>query len=102
MAKEETKIETTSTNQLIDSILENYESLPKNVTRGIISDFIAGIESTLAEGGKLKLDKIGILEVKDRAARVGRNPQTGESIQIPASRKVAFRASKSLKDQINK
>ena len=46
------------------------------------------------------IDKLGILQVKDRAARKGRNPQTGEAIAIPASKKVAFRVASSLKESV--
>ena len=46
------------------------------------------------------IDKLGILQVKDRAARKGRNPQTGEEIAIPASKKVAFRVASSLKESV--
>ena len=46
------------------------------------------------------IDKLGILQVKDRAARKGRNPQTGEEIAIPASKKVAFRVASTLKEAV--
>ena len=62
-----------------------------------IAAFLETIEKNLAAGNKVRIDKLGILNVKDRAARKGRNPQTGEEIQIPASKKIAFRVSLSLK-----
>jgi DNA-binding protein HU-beta len=54
----------------------------------------------LKQGDRIRMSGLGVLEVKTRAARMGRNPATGESIQIKASRKVAFRPAKELKGAI--
>lgn len=54
----------------------------------------------LKAGDRVRIAGLGILEVKDRPARMGRNPATGEAVQIEASRKVAFRAAKDLKDAL--
>lgn len=54
----------------------------------------------LKSGDRVRIAGLGILEVKDRPARVGRNPATGEAVQIKASKKVAFRAAKDLKDAL--
>lgn len=54
----------------------------------------------LKAGDRLRIGGLGILEVKDRAARTGRNPATGATIQIAASKKIAFRPAKELKDAI--
>jgi DNA-binding protein HU-beta len=62
---------------------------------------IASIEEALTKGEKVVLVGFGTFEVKDRAVRKGRNPQTSEEIQIPASKAPIFRAGKSLKDAIN-
>jgi DNA-binding protein HU-beta len=51
-------------------------------------------------GRKVRIDKLGILTCKERAARKGRNPQTGEEIKIPASQKISFRVAKSLKEKV--
>lgn len=93
-------VETISTSQLIAAVAERFDSLPKKMTKEVISDFLETIESSVSSGKKLRLDKIGILQVKERAARMGRNPQTGEEIRIPASKKIAFRPAKSLKEQV--
>ena len=61
---------------------------------------MATVENEVSHGRKLRIDKVGILQVKERAARMGRNPQTGEEIKIPASKKIAFRPAKSLKEQV--
>ena len=52
----------------------------------------------MAQGDKVQLSGFGIFEVKDRQARVGRNPKTKEAIEIPASRQPVFKPSKALKD----
>ncbi len=54
----------------------------------------------LKKGERIRIGGLGILQVRKRAARMGRNPATGEAIQIKASKKVAFRASKELKEAI--
>ncbi len=98
MAK--TKLETVSTSQMIARVASKFEQLPKKITKEVIADFLSTVENEVAAGKKLRIDKIGILQVKDRAPRMGRNPQTGEEIKIPASKKIGFRAAKSLKEQV--
>ncbi len=60
------------------------------------------ITATLAAGDRVQLSGFGIFEVKDREARIGRNPKTKEAIEIPATRLPAFKASKALKDIVAK
>lgn len=94
------KLETVSTSQMIARVASKFEQLPKKITKEVIADFLSTVENEVASGKKLRIDKIGILQVKDRAPRMGRNPQTGEEIRIPASKKIGFRAAKSLKEQV--
>ena len=54
----------------------------------------------LKKGNRIRMSGLGILEVKNREARTGRNPATGEAIQIAASKKVAFRPAKELKEAV--
>ncbi len=70
----------------------------ENLTAPI--DFIGNIVKHLKKGERIRIGGLGILQVRRRAARMGRNPATGEAIQIKASKKVAFRASKELKESI--
>ena len=91
---------TVSTSQIISEVASKFEALPKKVTKEMISCFLETIEETIVAGTKVRLDKIGIMQTKMRKARIGRNPQTGEEIKIPASKKVGFRASKSLKEAV--
>ena len=68
----------------------------------MVEDLTAhGVNDALADGDKVQLVGFGSFEVKERAAREGHNPKTGEAIQIPESKKVSFSASKSLKDSVN-
>ncbi len=62
---------------------------------------LATISDALKAGEKVSLQGLGIFEISDRAARQGRNPATGETIQIPASKSVKFRPTKSLKEAIS-
>ena len=88
-------------NEDIAAVAAKHDELPKKVTKELIMEFLATIEDELVSNqAKVRLDKVGIIQVKDRAARKGRNPQTGEEIKIPASKKVAFRAAKSLKEAV--
>lgn len=94
------KMQTVSTSEMISTVASRFEQLPKKITKEVIAGFLTLVETEVTSGKKLRLDKIGILQIKERAPRIGRNPQTGQEIQIPASKKVAFRAAKSLKEQV--
>ena len=59
------------------------------------------ISNTLKEGGKINLNGFGIFEVRERAARIGRNPRTGETLKIKATKVPAFKAGTSLKAALN-
>ena len=80
--------------------LAETHGLPKKQGHGMLADFVAAMTTHLKKGDRIRMSGLGILEVKTRAARMGRNPATGESIQIKASRKVAFRPAKELKEAI--
>ena len=73
----------------------------KDAERALSATFEAVTESLL-KGDKVQISGFGIFEVKNREARVGRNPRTKESIEIPATRLPVFKASKTLKDTIAK
>jgi DNA-binding protein HU-beta len=92
-------IKSVNTTELINNLAKQCD-LTKKMAKEVITSFLSDIEKALANGAKIRLDKLGIFQVKDRAARTGRNPQTGKEIKIPASKKVAFKAAKSLKEQV--
>jgi DNA-binding protein HU-beta len=94
------KVTTVSTSALTVEVSSRFDQLPKRLTKEVIVAFLDAIEDHVASGKKVRIDKLGILQVKDRAARKGRNPQTGEEIKIPASKKVSFRVASSLKDKV--
>ena len=74
--------------------------LSKKDTERVLNAAIDIIAASLAKGERVQLSGFGIFEVKERNARVGRNPHTKETIEIPASRTPAFKASKALKDLV--
>ena len=77
--------------------LADQHKFSKKQSLKIMEDLIGMITKHLKKGERVKIAGLGILQVRSRAARTGRNPQTGEAIQIKASKKVAFRASKELR-----
>jgi DNA-binding protein HU-beta len=74
--------------------------LAKTHAEAILTETMDSIRKHLKKGSKIRIVGLGILQVKKREARMGRNPATGEAIKIKASRKVAFRASKELKEAV--
>jgi DNA-binding protein HU-beta len=80
--------------------LAEQHQLSKKQSLEMIEELVSMITQHLKKGERVKIAGLGILVVRNRAARLGRNPATGETIQIKASKKVAFRATKELKEAI--
>ena len=76
--------------------------LVKKENEDVLNAFVNAVSKELKRGGKVKLVGFGTFEVGKRAARTGRNPQTGAEIKIKASEKPKFKAGKALKDAANK
>jgi DNA-binding protein HU-beta len=76
--------------------------LNKKNSEAALNAFISAVEGALAKNEKVTLVGFGTFEVRKRAARKGRNPQTKKEITIPASKAPVFKAGKSLKDKVNK
>ena len=74
--------------------------MTKKDTERVLNAAIDAITAELAKGNRVQLSGFGICEVKNREARVGRNPRTKEAIEIPASRTPVFKPSKALKDTV--
>ncbi len=74
----------------------------KKSAESSLDSLVEIVTGELKKGGKVQLVGFGTLEVRKRAARKGRNPQTGEEIKIPASKAPAFKPGKALKDAVNK
>ena len=85
--------------ELVAAVAEKTELTKKDATKAVEAVFET-IQETLANGEKVQLIGFGNFEVRDRAARKGRNPQTGEEIEIPASKVPAFKAGKALKEAV--
>ncbi len=74
----------------------------KKAAEESVNAFVSTVTESLAKGDKVQLVGFGSFEVRKRAARKGRNPQTKEEIKIPASKAPVFKAGKALKDLVNK
>ena len=85
--------------QLAAAISEQHQ-LTKKQGMEVMDDLVGMITKHLKKGERVKIAGLGILQVRKRAARMGRNPATGEAIKIKASKKVAFRAAKDLKEAV--
>ena len=86
--------------ELVANVAEKA-GLTKKDAEKALGAVIESIEEALVEGDKVQLIGFCTFEVKDRAARTGRNPQTGKEIKIAASRNPVFKAGKALKDAVN-
>lgn len=86
--------------ELIAVMAEKSELSKKDVEKALVA-FVDTVTDELKNNGKVQLVGFGTFEVTKRAARTGRNPQTGETIQIPASKSPKFKAGKSFKDAVN-
>jgi len=87
--------------------LKNYavamaekHNIAKKAANEMLEDFVGMIVKSLKKGEKIRITGLGIFQVRKRPARMGRNPATGEAIKIKASKKVAFRAAKDLKEAV--
>ena len=99
LAKERKNIMTKQ--ELITNVANGAELTKKDAEKAVNAVFTA-ITETLSAGDKLQIVGFGTFEVRERAARKGRNPQTGAEIEIAASKAPAFKAGKALKEAVNK
>jgi DNA-binding protein HU-beta len=99
MAKKAASPSTVTVKQLAAEIADGQD-MSKKQAEAILTDLITRITRHLKKGDRIRIVGLGILQVRRRAARMGRNPATGEPIPIKASKKVAFRASKELQESI--
>ena len=75
--------------------------VPKSVANRVIREFMETVSAELAKGDRVVLTGFGTFSVKQRSARIGRNPQTGAKIQIAAAKIPSFKAGKRLRDTVN-
>ena len=85
--------------ELVEQV-SNWTGLTKKASREAVEAIASVITDTLARGEKITLVGFGTFKVMQRKARTGRNPQTGQSIQIPAKKVPRFRPGKDLKDRV--
>ncbi len=86
--------------ELIEAVAETAD-LSKAAAGRAVEAVLNSVTQALKQGDSVSLIGFGTFEVRERAARTGRNPRTGETMQIPASKAPAFKAGKALKDAVN-
>ncbi len=101
MATTKTTAPTVTLKNIAVELAEKHE-LSKKAMNAILDDLVASLVKNLKKGNRIRMAGLGILQVRKRAARMGRNPATGEAIKIPAKKKIAFRAAKELKEAVGK
>jgi DNA-binding protein HU-beta len=94
-----TKVVTVTLRDLGTALAEAHD-LPKKQALEMLTQTVELVTKHLKKGSRVRLAGLGILQVRKRPARMGRNPATGEAIKIKASKKVAFRAAKELKEAV--
>ncbi len=92
-----TKTNRTVTLKHLAATLAKEHQLTKRAGAALLGDLVGMITRHLKKGEKVRISGLGILQVRNRAARMGRNPATGEAMKIKAGKKVAFRAAKDLR-----
>lgn len=85
---------------LVEKIAASHD-VSKSDAKGLVDAVFAAIADAAAAGEEISLNGFGKFKVRDSAAREGRNPSTGETIQIAASKKIGFTPAKALKDRLN-
>jgi len=88
-----------SLKQLAAGLAESHD-MPKRQVEAMLGEFVQTFTEHLTKGTKVRISGLGIFQVRTREARLGRNPATGEQIQIKASKKIAFRPAKELKEAV--
>jgi DNA-binding protein HU-beta len=93
------KVETVTLRHIAEGLSETHD-MPKKQVMGMLEEMVGNITKHLKRGARIRIGGLGVLQVRKRPARMGRNPATGEAIKIKASKKVAFRAAKELKESV--
>ncbi len=85
--------------KLVEAVSSNIK-VNKSMAKRAVKSVIRNIVKHLKEDGKVSVSGLGVFRVKDTRPRMGRNPKTGESVQVPAGKRVGFRAGRKLKNYI--
>jgi DNA-binding protein HU-beta len=99
MAETKQKVVTTTLRHLSDELASTHE-LPKKHMQAVLDGFVAKMIQHMKDGARVKIPGLGVFQVRKSAARQGRNPATGEVIQIKAKKRAKFRAAKELKQAV--
>lgn len=86
---------------IVNHIADSVEGMTKKQAGEALDAMVAAITTHLKRGDRVSVPGFGSFSVSERAARTGRNPKTGATIKIPASKNVRFKAGKDLKDTVN-
>jgi DNA-binding protein HU-beta len=92
-------VKTVTMKQIAADLADKHE-LSKKAVNEVLGDLVTALTKHLKKGEKIRMPGLGIFQVRKRPARMGRNPATKEPIKIKASKKVAFRAAKELKEAV--
>jgi DNA-binding protein HU-beta len=84
---------------IFEQLVEGHQ-LPKKLAQDLLAGMVEGVTRHLKQGDRIRIGGLGTLEVRQREARTGRNPATGETMHIAASKKVSFRPAKELKEAV--
>ncbi len=93
------KVVTVALSKIAAELAEKHEMSKKGMNE-LLANFVELTVKNLKKGNKVRVTGLGIFQVRKRPARLGRNPLTGEQIKIKASKKLAFRAAKEVKEAI--
>ncbi|MGE3482816.1 MAG: HU family DNA-binding protein [Gammaproteobacteria bacterium] len=88
-----------SLKSVFEQLAQDHD-LPRKQGHALLAGMVELMTAHLKNGDRIRMNGLGILEVRNRPARMGRNPATGEAIQIAASKEVAFRPAKELKETV--
>ena len=84
---------------IFEQLAEGHQ-LPKKLAQDLLTGMVESMTMHLKQGNRIRIGGLGTLEVRQREARTGRNPATGETMHIAASKKVSFRPAKELKEAV--
>jgi len=87
--------------EIANKIAQDHKDVTKKNVEAIVTEVFDALSEALTAGDKVSIAGFGVFDIKERAARKGRNPQTGAEIEIAASKNVHFKAGKALKDALN-
>lgn len=86
--------------EMIEKIAQEYPSLSKKDIEIIVNGVFSSIKETLKNGGKVEIRGFGSFKVREKSAKIGRNPKTGEKVNVPPKKVPYFKPGKEIKEQL--